>query len=143
VDLRAAGPFDREEAISLLEAVGLQSMDLTRYFPSGYVVARDLESGELAGLAGLERYGNQGVLRVVAVRPSSRGAGLARALVLALMDLARVIGIHDLYVLSQIAPDAIARLGWEKLHRDDLPAGLEQSVAVQGGDASARLYPFG
>lgn len=131
VDLRAAGPFDREEAISLLEAVGLQSMDVTRYFPSGYVVARDLESGELAGLAGLERYGNQGVLRVVAVRPSSRGAGLARALVLSLMDLAGVIGIHELYVLSRIAPEAFAHLGWEKISFEDLPADLKESDAVQ------------
>ncbi len=136
VDLRVAGPFDRQQALALLEEVGLQAVGPTQHFPSGFVVAHDLESGELAGLAGLERYGSEGVLQVVAVRPSSRGAGLARALVLSLMDLARVIGIHDLYVLSQIAPDAIARLGWEKLHRDDLPAGLEQSVAVQGGDAS-------
>ncbi len=73
---------------------------------------------------------------MVAVRPSAQGAGLARALVLALMDLASVIGIHELYVLSRIAPDAFAHLGWEEIHPQDLPANLEASDAVREGDPS-------
>jgi N-acetylglutamate synthase-like GNAT family acetyltransferase len=131
VDLRVAGPFDRQEVLALLELVGLQALVPPQYFPSGYVVAHDLKSRELIGLAGLERQGNAGLLRVVAVRPSSRGAGLARALLLALMDLAGVIGIHELYVLSRIAPEAFAHLGWEKISFEDLPADLKVSDAVQ------------
>ncbi len=134
VKLRAAGPSDREDGISLLNQVGLDAVEMTRHFPAGYVVARDGDNGALAGLAGLERHGNDGLLRLVAVRPSLQGAGLARALVIAVMDLAEVVGIRNLFVLSKIAPESFARLGWEKIGREDLPAELEAAAAVTGRD---------
>ena len=137
VDLRAAGLFDREEALILLEKTGLQSIGLAEHFPSGYAVARDPKTGALAGLVGIERHGDDGMLRVVAVHPSFRGAGLARALVLAAMDLAGVVGLRDLYVLSRIAPQAFARMGWKKISREDLPAELEVVDAVREMDPSS------
>ena len=136
VDLRVASPGDLGEAVDLVEAQSLPTAGLKEHFPTGYIVARDSESRVLAGLAGLERDGADGLLRVVIVRPAYRGAGLARALVLAAMDLARVIAIRDLYVVSRIAPKAFARMGWEEMGHEDLPGSLRASDGVRDGDFS-------
>ncbi len=130
-DLRIAGPPDLEEALALLNAVGLPTEGVREHFLGSFVVAREPEDSEVIGLAGVESYGTVGLVRVVALHPEYRGAGLGRALLAAVVNLARVIGMGELYLPAVMAQDSLSELGWEEVDRDELPAAIHTSTGLR------------
>ncbi|MEO8430109.1 MAG: GNAT family N-acetyltransferase [Acidobacteriota bacterium] len=57
--------------------------------------------GRIVGLAALEDYGREGLLRSVVVNPEGRRAGLGARLVAAVTELARTRGVRRLYLLTE------------------------------------------
>ena len=96
----------------------------------GFLVARDAR--ELLGVVGLERYGEVGLLRSLAVIPKARGHGIASNLARALIDRAREKGVSVLYLLTETAEDFFLRFGFERIPRARLDARLEASAELQG-----------
>lgn len=138
-DLRIAGPPDLEEAISLLDSIGLPTGAIAGDRLGSFVVAREPDEGELIGLAGVESYGAVGLLRSVVVAPSYRGAGLGRTLLLAGVNLAKTVGMRDLFLVTTIARDALSRLGWEEVAGEEIPAILRGSEEMRTASASAAV----
>jgi MarR family transcriptional regulator, 2-MHQ and catechol-resistance regulon repressor len=125
-NLRMAGRADLQEVLTLAEAAGLSVGTMEERLPGTLVIAREPESGELIGLAGLERYGAAGVLWAIAVRTAFRRGGLGKTLLLTVVNLARTLGMRELYLAATQAGDVLSRQGWEEVAREELPATLRE-----------------
>jgi amino-acid N-acetyltransferase len=86
------------------------------------------EQGRLIGVAGLELYGEAGLLRSVAVAPEWRGRGVAGTLVEQALELAREAGVRDIYLLTTTAEQYFPRFGFRPVSREAAPASLQASV---------------
>jgi amino-acid N-acetyltransferase len=121
---------DLAAVTALLAAAALPAVGLTDQFPAAYVVAR--EGGRVAGCAGLEQYGHTGLLRSVAVVPSLRGSGLARAMVERLLDTGRAASLEAIYLLTTTAAAYFPRLGFTPAARAAVPLELAASPEMAG-----------
>jgi amino-acid N-acetyltransferase len=123
--IERANPSDLPAVGTLLAAAGLPLDGVAAAFQTG-VVAR--ESDAIVGAAAVERYGEAGLLRSVAVAPGERGTGLGRDLVEAAEQLARNEGIATMYLLTDTAIDWFPRLGYVPVPRDEAEAAVGASI---------------
>ena len=116
--LRPATAEDRHAVVALVESQDLSGEGID---PSleGFVVAED--AGRLVGVAGLERYGDFGLLRSVAVAGDRRGEGLGARLTAAVIDEARRRGLSAVYALTTTAMTYFPRLGFVVIDRTRVP----------------------
>jgi protein-tyrosine-phosphatase/N-acetylglutamate synthase-like GNAT family acetyltransferase len=120
--IRPALGVDLDEVLQLLAASALPSEGVVDQFPAAYVVAR--RDGRTVGVAGLERHGDAGVLRSVAVAPDYRGTGLGVALV-----ANRLLASKDpIYLLTTTAAPFFARFGFRTIPRDAVPPAIAASI---------------
>ncbi len=122
--LRAAGLRDMEAIRVLLEGSGLPTADLPRAQPE-FVVA--CEGSRLVGVGGLERFGQTGLLRSVAVSPDRRGAGIGPMIVSYLELRGRQMGLSELVLLTQTAKDFFAWQGYRIIERSHAPESVQTS----------------
>jgi amino-acid N-acetyltransferase len=114
----------REAIIELLTSEKLPVADLPERL-NDFVVA--LQNEGMTGAAGLEVYGVYGLLRSLAVRPESRGKGVAGRLLQKIDAMALLKNLKELYLLTETAPGYFERKGYHKISRDDVPAEVQQS----------------
>jgi N-acetylglutamate synthase-like GNAT family acetyltransferase len=114
--LAPATAADLDAVQALLLAAGLPLGGLERDFPGGFVVVR--AGGSVVGCAGVERYGEDGLLRSVAVADAARGRGLGGRMVADRRAFARAGGLRTLYLLTPDAAGFFARAGFTLLPRD-------------------------
>ncbi len=91
-------------------------------FPDAYVVAR--REWRIVGVAALERHGDAGLLRSVAVSPSERGRGTGIALVANRLTHADGACV---YLLTTTAAPFFTRFGFVQIRRDEAPEPLQAS----------------
>jgi amino-acid N-acetyltransferase len=91
-----------------------------------------LEDGVLVGCAGLEIYGDAGLLRSVAVHSGYRSRGLGAKLTESVLDLAEQRGLSSVSLLTETAEAYFQRFGFAKVSRTDLPESLNNSAEFQG-----------
>jgi amino-acid N-acetyltransferase len=125
ISIRSATPGDRSSVVSLLHASALSSEGLDPAL-AGFAVAE--RAGRVVGVAGLERYGDHGLLRSVAVDGSCRGAGVGARLTRAVLDDARERGLAGVYALTTTAERYFPRLGFEVIERADVPGPVQDSL---------------
>jgi amino-acid N-acetyltransferase len=130
--LHAASEPDRPAVASLLSTAKLAALDSAAQFGPQYVVAVDVY-GILAGVAGLELYGSDALLRSVAVAPSLRAHGLGQRLTQDRMKWAAEHGIKRAYLLTTDARGYWERHGFEVIGRGDAPPGVQGSTQWAGG----------
>jgi len=124
--LRAAVPDDLARIVALLEQARLPAEDITRDGIRDFIVA--CEAGDIIGVAGLERHGEHGLLRSLAVAPDWRGHGLGAALVEAVEAKARGLGVRSLTLLTGTAAPFFAACCYEEITRRDAPATVQAST---------------
>ena len=96
-----------------------------------FFVARRDEA--LVGCAGLEVYGELGLLRSVAVEPSLRTVGLGTKLVASVATLARARGLRELFLLTTTAPRFFERRGFTSVPRSSVPSEIAGSWEFRVG----------
>ena len=124
--LRSATVSDLPKVKSFLRENGLPDLGVEECVRN-FVIAED-ETGSWIGVAGLETHGNNGLLRSVAVRKHSRGKGVGRALVNAVLANASARGLTNVYLLTDDASDYFERLGFRVVDRNDVDATVKTSV---------------
>jgi len=124
--LRPATDRDLPKVKSFLVENGLPDRGIEEYIRD-FVIAQDEIRGWI-GVAGLETHGNNGLLRSVAVSEHSRGKGVGRALVNAVLTDARARGLRTVYLLTDDASDYFERLGFRIVDRKDVDAAIKTSV---------------
>ena len=90
-----------------------------------FVVAEN--NGKVVGVAGVERCGDFGLLRSVAVDPAVRNRGVGTAMTEWLIADSEASGIRALYLLTTTAEDYFPSFGFEKMARDSVPAEIKES----------------
>ena len=127
--LRTATSADAAVIEDLLRARNLPTAGAREHLAT-FVVAT--KGNSLLGCAGIERYGDVGLLRSVAVAENVGGRGVGAELVRALLDRARTLGLRDLYLLTTTAAGYFPRFGFERIGREALPSALQASEELSG-----------
>lgn len=123
--LRQAQLADRAQALNLLRELGLPVDGVIDWLEHFRVAEHE---DRVVGLAGMERYGDAGLLRSVAVAPDWRGTGLGRALVERVLEDGRRAGVRPVYLLTTTAEDYFPRLGFARVSREAVPEAVRASV---------------
>ncbi len=121
VAIRASTRDDDARIRAFLEAAGLPAADVETGRQE-YLLAE--EGGTLIGTIGLERAGQDGLSRSLAVAPERRGRGLAARLDQAVVELARARGVRTLYLLTTTAEGYAARRGYQRIPRSEVPPAV-------------------
>jgi len=114
----------RESIVALLSAEKLPVADLPATLEN-FLIAR--RGDELIGVAGIEIYGNYGLLRSLAVNPAHRNLGVASSLLSGIETLAKAKGLKQIYLLTETAPGYFEHKGYQKITRDEVSAEVQQS----------------
>lgn len=107
-----------------LRRAGLPCNDLTARHLSDFIVALD-PAGAVTHCAGLERFGNVGLLRSVLVAPELRGRGQGARLLLEMERYAMSQGVRTLYLLTTTAGPFFERRGYGRFERERAPESLK------------------
>ncbi len=136
--VRAARAEDWPGIRSLLEARALP-VDGAEAHLHEFLVATSGVSDEVIGVAGVERYGDVGLVRSVAVASNVAALGLGSALTRAILDRAREEGLEALYLLTTTAAMWFPRFGFTVVPREQLPAALNESAELRGACPSTAV----
>jgi amino-acid N-acetyltransferase len=128
-EIQKASIGDREEIQRILKEADLPLAGVDAHLED-FLVAR--ESGAIVGAIGLEVYGTNGLLRSLAVRPSSRSRGIANALYLHLVEQARLLGVQRLILLTTTAEYYFAARGFHRIDRSAVAGELTASEEFGG-----------
>jgi amino-acid N-acetyltransferase len=129
-----AKAHDLPEALDLLRRSELPTEGVVDHF-GNYVVVRD--EGHLVGVAGLEIYGSDALLRSVVVDPDYRGEGAGRALLEGVMALAGRMSLRQIYLLTTTARANFERQGFAGCRREDAPPSIQASWEFRVGCPSS------
>ena len=121
----AAQPMDAPAIHALLRRSGLPQDGIDAHLATALVVR---DGAAIVGCAALEVYGAHALLRSVAVDAPARGQGLGQQLTQATLDLARVSGVRDVYLLTETASAFFPRWGFRPIARAAVPAPVQRSV---------------
>jgi amino-acid N-acetyltransferase len=117
---------DLPSILALLSQSGLPTADLDEARLRDFIVA--LDAGDVIGVVGLERHGEQALLRSLAVAPGWRGQGLGRALVEAVEARVAGLGVRSLTLLTQTAAPFFAARDYVPIPRAQAPAAVQASA---------------
>lgn len=120
MQIRPATVRDESAVRGLLADGALTSVDLDAEALAQFLVAAD-EAGTVLGTVGIQAERDIALMRSLAVRGSSRSAGIGRTLVAAAESRARCDGIHAVYLLTTTAEAFFTRLGYRVIERSTAP----------------------
>lgn len=123
IERATAADVDAIEALLALNHLPLAGF---RNHLATAMVAR--EGGQVVGSAALEVYGDDALLRSVAVSPSHQRQGLGAALTAAAVRLAEQLDIAAVFLLTTTAAAYFPRFGFEPIDRAAVPAGVRSSI---------------
>ncbi len=138
--MRRATGADHSALRSLLENAGLPTADLDAALVHDFLVIDDAQ-GSPCGCVGIERHGDDALLRSLVVAPDARGAGSGARLVEAAEAHAAKAGCRAIYLLTTTAAEYFPRFGFVELSRAELPPAIAASEeAATLCPASARCF---
>ncbi|HUP89699.1 MAG TPA: arsenic resistance N-acetyltransferase ArsN2, partial [Longimicrobiales bacterium] len=125
VGIRDAQNNDLSGVTELIQSSNLPIEGVTDQFPQGYAVAT--YGDRIVGVAGVEVYGGDGLLRSVAVHNARRGFGVGVQLVRDRLQWARHQQLRDVYLLTTTASAFFERLGFEHIERASAPEEMQRA----------------
>ena|SRR5258708_36654673 len=124
--IRAAFSEDLDVIKTLLTNNQLVASDVHASLLDNFLVAES-EDGALIGSIGLERFGQDALLRSLVVARSACGMGLGGSL-LSRMELhARASGVSNLWLLTTTAGEFFRKKGYDVVARESAPIMLQTS----------------
>jgi RNA polymerase sigma-70 factor (ECF subfamily) len=121
---------DLPHVLDMLRSENLPTADIATRPLIHFIVAS--RGTERVGCAAVEPLGDIALLRSVAVAPALRRHGVARALLAEIERIAAQLRIHELFLLTTTAEAAFARMGFERILRDDAPLALRETSEFAG-----------
>ena len=125
ISIRSATAADLPRIKFLLESNKLPTIGIEKCV-NNFILSLN-KDGSCAGVAGLEVYGESGLLRSVTVNDHFRGLGYGRALVETILRNARVKRIRTIYLLTDTAAVYFKSLGFEVVDRRDIDDAVRAS----------------
>lgn len=125
VDIIKASDEGLESVYSLLKLVDLPIEGAADNFRN-FLVA--WERNQLQGCAGIEIYGDVGLIRSVAVHPSFQGQGLGRKLVETIQRFSIEKGLREIYSLTETAEEFFLKQNYIVIPRNEVDFKVKQSI---------------
>ncbi len=129
--IEAANKKDYDAIVILLEKTDLPP-DGIQLHMRNFLIIRHPEVVDgtdiLVGSVGLEFYGDNALLRSLAVHPDFQGNGLGTRLVDNIIEVAKQRRITRLYLLTDTAEDYFKKRGFTIVTRDKVPDDMKQSI---------------
>lgn len=123
-EIRVAKRADWESIARLLREADLPVADLSEAVCERFAVCVD--ASQVQGAVALETLGSdQGLLRSLVVSPHLQKHGVGNKLVRYIEDAALARGVAELYLLTTTASGYFAKLGYQPLNRDAVPASVK------------------
>jgi len=136
-DINRGTSADLPRVVALLSASGLPTADLSGITHLDLWVME--LAGSLTGVIALERYGEEGLVRSLAVVPPYRNRGYGAQLVDRLEADAVREGVRHLVLLTETADAFFRRRGYSLVDRDSVSPAVKQSAEFRSlCPASAR-----
>jgi amino-acid N-acetyltransferase len=132
----AARPEDAPGILALLDDNRLPIDGVADCLDSAFVVR---DGDRVVGVTALEIYPDGGLLRSVAVDLGARGQGLGRRLTSAALDLARMLNLPAVYLLTTTAERFFPKLGFGEISRADVPPSVQQSIEFRSACPSSAI----
>lgn len=120
-----AQPTDAPALDALLHRSGLPQDGVAEHLATALIA---YDGAAVVGCAALEVYGTHALLRSVAVDVPARGQGWGQQLTQAALDLARSVGVRDVYLLTETASAFFPRFGFRSIERAAVPVAVQQSA---------------
>ena len=114
----------KQQIEGLLTAEKLPSADLPLDLRNFRVA---IENDKVIGIAGIEIYGNYGLVRSLVTEPAYRGRGIAGKLLTEIEHTATVKNLKAVYLLTETAPEYFRARGYIQIMRAEVPAEVQQS----------------
>lgn len=114
---------------SLLEHSGLFHQDMDAAKVKECLICRT--EGQLAGVVGMEVYGEAGVLRSLAVAPEFRCRGIGSLLLVRIERFAALQGVRRFYLLTLEAADYFTRRGYSVVPAAEVPETVRGTALAQ------------
>ena len=128
--IRGATKGDTTAVLELARKAELLETGIVEGIERFIVAQRD---DRVVGSAGLERHGDDGLLRTVVVAKTHRGAGVGRSLVEAAVLEARKLELRTVFLLTTTAPEFFTRLGFEMTAREAASPDIRESWEFKSG----------
>jgi len=109
---------------NLLQSSGLphQDLDFQRHILMGYH-----DNDELVGTGALEIYGENALLRSLAVKIGARGLSLGSSIIKDLIRQGKKNNLKGIYLLTETAASFFALKGFKEISRDLVPDDVRRS----------------
>jgi amino-acid N-acetyltransferase len=128
LSMRRATPDDWQRLADLLATADLPLAGAQAHLSDFILTFRD---DVLIGSAGLERYGDNALLRSVAVAAPERGHGVGQALVQQMLAYAASLEVRQVVLMTNTASDFFVRFGFRPIDRAEFPRATQASVEFQ------------
>lgn len=125
ISLRGASADDLPAVEDLLTKSSLPVEGITDSIGSFVVAESD---GRVVGVGGVERCGEYGLLRSVAVDPAARGRGVGAAIIERLIGDSEESGLRALYLLTTTAENYFPSFGFDRTRREAVPNEIQQTA---------------
>jgi amino-acid N-acetyltransferase len=126
ITIEKASPACSDDVLEILSQVNLPREGVKEHF-GGFLVARN-GGGRILGCAGLERYGEIGLLRSAAVLSEYQGQWIGNKLIRELLKRAASEGVTEVVLLTATARDYFrAKFGFKEAKRSDYDERLADS----------------
>ena len=125
VTFRRAENADQGAVAAILRDLALPTEGLAEWLERFWIADHE---GRVVGVAGMEHYGDGGLLRSVAVAREWQGSGIGRALIDRVLEEGRAAGVRDVYLLTTTAEHYFPRLGFVCITRGEVPDWVQTSV---------------
>lgn len=136
ISIEPAGAADAESVRALLTEVGLPTHGVEEQIKN-FLVAR--EDGQVIGCVGMEAYGENCLLRSLAVHPDFQGRGLGAELIRQIIARAQQQGMKQAVILTHTVEPLAARFGFERVSRDSVDRRLAESWEFQANSCQQAI----
>ncbi len=117
ITLRKSGPGDGKLISSMLTAANLPVESLDNRITTFYMAEED---GKVIGMAGMEIYGEEALLRSVTVLSGMRDKGYGSMIVDRMLDEARNANVRSVILLTETARDFFLKKGFSVVERSGI-----------------------
>ncbi len=124
IKIRPATTNDAGSVFELLQNNNLPVIDIDKALPDFFVAEAD---NQIAGVIGLEKYDHYGLLRSMTTNAAYRNQGIASKLVDALFRHANMLGLKEIYLLTETAKDYFLKKAFVPIERNEVPDSVKES----------------
>ncbi|OYD07998.1 GNAT family N-acetyltransferase [Paludifilum halophilum] len=141
--VRKATAEDIESITHLLRTAGTNDEGVDKHLDH-FLIVEDprVQPPRIVGTAGIEIYGNRGLLRSFVMKTDSWNAKVALELIGVILAHTGRSGLKEVYLMAGIAQHIFEHFGFRSVEWEDLPESIRRSDHIQKMEKEAAGRPM-